>query len=107
MIAAVILLLPLTVFASALWPRSADDSSAATVQTSQGSIIGHSASNRTEVNEFLGIPYAQPPVGSLRFAAPQRYTKHDTFEALNFVSPVNFKSTCSQSCKSALTLSSI
>ena len=86
---AVILLIPLMGFASALLPRSADCSPGATVQTSQGPIIGHSAANRTQVNEFLGIPYAQPPLGSLRFAAPQKYAKNETFNAIEFVSPVN------------------
>jgi hypothetical protein len=40
------------------------------VNTSSGVIIGHPASNRTDVSEYLGIPFAQPPVGNLRFAAP-------------------------------------
>jgi hypothetical protein len=43
---------PLLVLASALLPRSADGSLGVTVRTSQGPIIGHSASNRSHVNEF-------------------------------------------------------
>ncbi|KAH7069523.1 cholinesterase precursor [Paraphoma chrysanthemicola] len=43
------------------------------VQTTSGGIIGHQASNRTSVTEFLGIRYAEPPVGELRFAAPKKY----------------------------------
>jgi cholinesterase len=43
------------------------------VNTTSGIIRGHAASNRTEVSEYLGIPFAQPPVGELRFAAPQPY----------------------------------
>src|SRR5271168_5218100 len=89
---AVIFLFPFMVLASALLPRSADGSLGATVRTSQGPIIGHSASNRSHVNEFLGIPYAQPSIGSLRFDAPQKYTKYETFDALNFVSPVDLHS---------------
>ena len=45
----------------------------ATVQTSSGAIVGHAARNRTRVSEYLGIPYAKPPLGDLRFAAPQDY----------------------------------
>src|SRR5579859_4253189 len=89
---AVIFLLPFMGLASALLPRSAGGSLGATVQTCQGPIIGHSASNRSHVNEFLGIPYAQPPIGSLRFDAPPKYTNYETFDALNFVSPVDLHS---------------
>ncbi|KAH9860601.1 hypothetical protein J1614_011932, partial [Plenodomus biglobosus] len=35
--------------------------------------IGHQASNRTRVAEFLGIRFAEAPVGELRFAAPKKY----------------------------------
>lgn len=41
--------------------------------TSSGAVRGHAARNRTEVSEYLGIPYAQPPMGQLRFAAPRMY----------------------------------
>ncbi|KAF2089200.1 carboxylesterase [Saccharata proteae CBS 121410] len=52
--------------------------------TSNGPIIGHKAANFSSVAEYLGIPYAQPPVGPLRFAEPQRYTKNSTFVASQF-----------------------
>lgn len=48
------------------------------IQTSSGAIVGHAARNRTQVSEYLGIPYAKPPVGNLRFAAPQSYWSSDT-----------------------------
>ena len=38
------------------------------VRTPQGTVRGHA---RGDHQAFLGIPYAQPPVGPLRFAAPQ------------------------------------
>lgn len=41
------------------------------VNTTSGIIRGHAAANRSEVSEYLGIPFAQPPIGDLRFAAPQ------------------------------------
>ena len=86
---ALMLLVPLLACASALLCRSAYGYPTATVQTFQGCIIGHSASNHTHVNEFLGIPYAQPPISFLRFAAPQKYTKITNFNASKFVSSIN------------------
>ena len=56
------------------------------VETVNGPIVGHQASHRGEVSEFLGIPYAKPPVGLLRFAAPQKYTTKGRFVASKFVS---------------------
>ncbi|CAN9463568.1 unnamed protein product [Alternaria alternata] len=43
------------------------------VETSSGTLIGHPSSNKTHVTEFLGIRYAEAPVGELRFAAPKKY----------------------------------
>ena len=57
-----------------------------TVQTSSGAIIGHAAQNRKRVSEYLGIPYAKPPLGDLRFAAPQTYSSAQTYNASTFVS---------------------
>ena len=56
-----------------------------TVRTSSGLIVGHNAPNRPGVGEFLGIRFARPPVGELRFAAPKAYTSRDTFVASHFV----------------------
>lgn len=44
-----------------------------TVNTTSGMVSGHAASNTTGVSEYLGIPFAAPPVGALRFAPPQPY----------------------------------
>ncbi|KAG8160571.1 hypothetical protein KVR01_010107 [Diaporthe batatas] len=49
------------------------DPSWPTANTTSGLIVGHAAPNRSEVTEFLGIRYAEPPVGDLRFAPPKRY----------------------------------
>ncbi|PSK43735.1 hypothetical protein B9Z65_7249 [Elsinoe australis] len=44
-----------------------------TVNTTNGLIAGHSASGKPGVIEYLGLPYAAPPIGDLRFAAPAPY----------------------------------
>jgi hypothetical protein len=58
----------------------------AAVNTSSGLITGHGARNRTSVSEYLGIPYAQPPVGQLRFAAPQKFSSNTPLIASSYVS---------------------
>lgn len=57
----------------------------ATVQTQSGAIAGHAALNKNAVSEYLGIPYARPPLGDLRFAAPQSYHSSNPFNASNYV----------------------
>lgn len=61
------------------------------VRTSSGTIIGHAASTRLAVSEYLGIPFANPPVGELRFAAPQPYEGRGTINASAFVSVISFE----------------
>ena len=42
------------------------------VQTSSGIVRGLTIEVlNTTVDQYLGIPYAEPPIGSLRFARPQ------------------------------------
>ncbi|RDW74761.1 carboxylic ester hydrolase-18 [Coleophoma cylindrospora] len=43
------------------------------VETSSGPVAGHASTTHLEVSEYLGIPYARPPVGDLRFAAPLKF----------------------------------
>lgn len=43
------------------------------VNTTSGRIWGHAAPNATQVSEYLGIPFAVPPLGHLRFAPPVAY----------------------------------
>lgn len=57
-----------------------------TVDTSSGPVQGHASTNFTGVSEYLGIPYAQPPVGKLRFQPPVKYTGSETIVADAFVS---------------------
>jgi hypothetical protein len=55
------------------------------VQTSSGPVTGHPASNNTDVSEYLGIPFAVPPVGDLRWTAPQRFNGTDPINGTSFV----------------------
>lgn len=56
------------------------------VSTTSGLIDGHASSWQLEVSEYLGIPFAQPPIGSLRFAAPQTYQGYGRIVADHYVS---------------------
>lgn len=56
-----------------------------TVQTSSGPVRGHTASHASNVSEYLGIPYALPPVSSLRFQPPLRYRGNTTISGEAFV----------------------
>lgn len=56
------------------------------VETTSGLVAGHAATNYSEVSEYLGIPYAQAPVGDLRFAAPVKYTGSSMLNGSVFVS---------------------
>ncbi|KAI6354923.1 hypothetical protein MCOR25_008409 [Pyricularia grisea] len=54
-------------------------------ETTNGRVIGHVAPNTSCVVEYLGIPYAKPPVGQLRFAAPEKLVgPPSTYEAANY-----------------------
>jgi carboxylesterase type B len=58
-------------------------SAAPTVTIPAGTFLGESTSNGTE--RFLGIHYAQAPVGPLRFKAPVPVAaSNDTFNATQF-----------------------
>jgi hypothetical protein len=56
-----------------------------TVNTSSGLVQGHAASNLPDVSEYLGIPYAQPPVGRLRFQPPLKFTSTTSISGDIFV----------------------
>lgn len=58
-----------------------------TVETTSGKIVGHAAYRPgfQQVSEYLGIRYAKPPTGPLRFAAPVAHKSSETFVADKFV----------------------
>lgn len=55
------------------------------VVTSNGRISGHPAPGMRDTIEFLGIPYAQPPIGQLRFAEPLPPKGKTAYVALEWV----------------------
>ena len=69
-----------------LHERQANWTVGQTVQTNSGPVDGHPASNDSSVSEYLGIPFAQPPTGALRFAAPVNFTGSAPLNGSNFVS---------------------
>lgn len=70
--------------------RQTGSSNVRTVNTTSGPVSGHVAPNATNVSEYLGIPYAKPPVDDLRFAPPEKYTSTTSVNGTDFVSqPIN------------------
>jgi cholinesterase len=55
-----------------------------TVQTTSGQIKGHASTWKPAVSEYLGVPYAQPPIGALRFAAPRPLVGKQEIDARDF-----------------------
>jgi cholinesterase len=54
------------------------------VDTVSGKVKGQASSWKPQVSEYLGIPFAQPPVGPLRFAAPKLFTSSAAVNATKF-----------------------
>lgn len=54
------------------------------VSTTSGLVQGHGAAILPDVSEYLGIPFAQAPVGNLRFAAPVRFSGTGTISGESY-----------------------
>lgn len=54
------------------------------VQTTVGEVHGFINASSPLVRQFLGVPYAEPPVGNLRFAPPETKPNSGTINATTF-----------------------
>jgi carboxylesterase type B len=54
------------------------------VQTSSGQVHGFINQSAPLVRQFLGVPYAEPPIGSLRFAPPETKANAGVINATAF-----------------------
>lgn len=53
------------------------------VETSSGSIHGFINRTAPDVRQFLGVPFAEPPVDNLRFAKPEKKKANGVVKAFN------------------------
>jgi para-nitrobenzyl esterase len=72
----------------AIAPAQAKDATDLTVQTAQGPVQGF---HKSGVTEFLGIPYAAPPLGALRWQPPQPHAPWT-----DVLQTTSFGGTCTQ-----------
>jgi para-nitrobenzyl esterase len=79
----------LVALSSAPTASAGDSSHPPIALTESGVVIGSTING---VNEFLGIPYAAPPVGDLRWRPPKRYGRFPGF----FLQATQFGSACTQ-----------
>lgn len=70
-----------------------------TIQTTIGEIQGFINASSPLVRQFLGVPYAEPPIGSLRFAPPQ--TKSPSKAIIN---ATTFAPSCMQQFSNSSTI---
>jgi carboxylesterase type B len=90
------LLLPL--FLSAVLGGNTGNYKGLVIQTTSGEVHGFINETAPFVRQFLGIPYAEPPVGDLRFAPPQTKIKGGPIEA------TAFKPSCMQQFSNSSTI---
>jgi hypothetical protein len=58
------------------------------VKTTSGTVVGQASHWKPEVSEYLGIPFAKPPEGDLRWAPPQAIT--DASKVINATQYVRY-----------------
>ncbi|XXH00714.1 hypothetical protein Hte_007064 [Hypoxylon texense] len=76
-------MLPILVVALG-YAGTASAATAAPVNTTSGIVEGQIASGTSGVSEYLGIPYAQAPVGKLRWAPPEKFSGSSVRDATSF-----------------------
>ena len=54
------------------------------VNTTSGVVQGHITDSRPDVVEYLGIPYAKPPIDDLCFAPPERFHGTDVINGTGY-----------------------
>lgn len=64
--------------------RTTGDDQGLIIETTSGEIHGFINSTAPDVRQFLGIPYAEPPLESLRFAPPQSKSNNGSVDATVF-----------------------
>ena len=64
-------------------PNGLRRGSGLTIHTSSGIVSGTVSSSEPDVRQFLGIPFAQPPIDSLRWAPPQPLAASAASQTIN------------------------
>ena len=66
-------------------PSYSNQPGGTSIKTSSGVVIGHPGPQFQDVTEYLGIPFASPPTGQLRFAPPVELLSDQTVVANKYV----------------------
>lgn len=75
------------------------DDSGLVIQTSSGEVHGFINETTPDVRQWLGVPYAEPPLGYLRFASPLSKTREE-----EPIQATEWKPSCMQSWSNSSTV---